>query len=56
MHVTVYVCIVFKCMYCIYEYVEKEIKDMKAAGYLITGRNDGILTTSEAIQPRRHIP
>jgi ATP-dependent exoDNAse (exonuclease V) alpha subunit len=38
-----------------YEDVEKEIKDMKAAGYLITGRNEGMLTTSEAIQQEKEI-
>lgn len=38
-----------------YENIEKEIKEMKEAGYLISGKNERMLTTSEAIHQEKEI-
>ena len=38
-----------------YEDIEKEIKEMKEAGYLIAGKNESMLTTSEAIHQEKEI-
>jgi conjugative relaxase-like TrwC/TraI family protein len=38
-----------------YEDIEKEIKEMKEAGYLIAGKNERMLTTSEAIHQEKEI-